>query len=107
MGNPVGSAGLRRRGFVLAVEDGLALLDPGWQRLDQVAASSTPGPSARFNEGTCDPAGRFLAGTMAYDQAPGAAPVYRLDSGMCPRAARSAVRRLMVPIGRRSADGNR
>lgn len=34
--------------------------------------SSTPGPPARFNEGTCDRAGWFLAGTMAYDQAPGA-----------------------------------
>ncbi len=59
--------------------DGFALLDPGWQRLDQVAVIEHPGPRARFNEGKCDPAGRFLAGTMAYDQTPGAGSVYRLD----------------------------
>ena len=74
VGKPVGSAGLRRGGgLVLAVEDGFALLDPGWQRLDQVAVVEHPGPRARFNEGKCDPAGRFLAGTMAYDETPGPA----------------------------------
>ena len=72
-GKPVGSAGLRHGdGLVLAVEDGFALLDPQWQRLDQVAVIEHPGPPARFNEGKCDPAGRFLAGTMAYDLTPGA-----------------------------------
>jgi sugar lactone lactonase YvrE len=79
VGKPVGSAGLRHGGgLVLAVEDGFALLDPGWQRLDQVAVIAHPGPRARFNEGKCDPAGRFLAGTMAYDLTPGAGSVYRL-----------------------------
>jgi sugar lactone lactonase YvrE len=78
-GKPVGSAALRRGGgLVLAVEDGFALLDPGWQRLDQVAVIEHPGPPARFNDGKCDPAGRFLAGTMAYDQTPGASSVYQL-----------------------------
>jgi sugar lactone lactonase YvrE len=80
-GKPVGSAALRRGGgLVLAVEDGFALLDPAWRRLDQVAVVEHPGPRARFNEGKCDPGGRFLAGTMAYDETPGAASLYRLDS---------------------------
>ena len=80
VGKPVGSAGLRRGGgLVLAVEDGFALLDPAWQRLGQVAVIEHPGPPARFNEGKCDPAGRFLAGTMAYDLTVGAGSVYRLD----------------------------
>lgn len=80
VGKPVGSAGLRRGGgLVLAVEDGFALLDEDWQRLDQAAVVEHPGPPARFNEGKCDPAGRFLAGTLAYDETPGAGSVYRLD----------------------------
>ncbi len=79
VGKPVGSAGLRRSGgLVLAVEDGFALLDKDWQRIGQ-AGVEHPGPRARFNEGKCDPAGRFLAGTMAYDLTPGAGSLYRLD----------------------------
>jgi sugar lactone lactonase YvrE len=78
-GKPVGSAALRHGGgLVLAVEDGFALLDPDWQRLDQVAVIEHPGPPGRFNDGKCDPAGRFLAGTMAYDLTPAAGSVYRL-----------------------------
>jgi sugar lactone lactonase YvrE len=80
VGKPVGAAALRcGEGLVLAVEDGFALLDKDWQRLEQAAVIEHPGPPARFNEGKCDPAGRFLAGTMAYDQTPGAAFLYRLD----------------------------
>jgi sugar lactone lactonase YvrE len=32
-----------------------------------------------MNEGACDPDGRFDCGSMAYDQRPGAASIYRLD----------------------------
>jgi sugar lactone lactonase YvrE len=35
-------------------------------------------PAIRFNDGGCDPQGRFYCGTMAYDQSPGAAAMYRL-----------------------------
>jgi sugar lactone lactonase YvrE len=80
VGKPVGAAGLRAGGgLVLAVEDGFALLDPDWERVEQVAFVEHPGPRARFNDGKCDPAGRFLAGTMAYDLTPGAGFLYRLD----------------------------
>jgi sugar lactone lactonase YvrE len=34
-----------------------------------------------MNEGGCDPDGRFWCGSMAYDQSPGAASMYRLDPG--------------------------
>lgn len=67
----------RSGGAVIAVERGFALedadgtlthLDPVWDD-----------PSIRMNEGGCDPDGRFWCGSMAYDQRPGAASLYRLD----------------------------
>jgi sugar lactone lactonase YvrE len=67
----------RDGGAVLAVERGFALedadgsvtvLDPVWTD-----------DGVRMNEGGCDPDGRFWCGSMAYDQAPGAATMYRLD----------------------------
>jgi sugar lactone lactonase YvrE len=36
----------------------------------------------RMNEGGCDPDGRFYCGSMAYDKAPGAGALYRLDSDL-------------------------
>jgi len=57
------------RGFALEEPDGsLTTLDPIWTD-DRV----------RMNEGGCDPDGRFYCGSMAYDQTPGAAALYRLD----------------------------
>ncbi len=35
----------------------------------------------RFNDGACDPAGRFWAGTVAADRRPGGGALYRLDPG--------------------------
>ena len=58
-----------KRGFALEDGDGtLTCLDELWTD-----------DSVRMNEGGCDPDGRFLCGSMAYDQRPGAAALYRLD----------------------------
>lgn len=35
----------------------------------------------RFNDGGCDPDGRFYCGTMAYDESPGAGSMFRLTPG--------------------------
>jgi sugar lactone lactonase YvrE len=57
------------RGFALEDADGtLRALPPVWSD-----------PGIRMNEGGCDPDGRFWCGSMAYDQRPGAASLYRLD----------------------------
>jgi sugar lactone lactonase YvrE len=73
------AAALRPRrggGAVIGIERGFALEDPdGTVRpLDEVWSD----PSVRMNEGGCDPDGRFLCGSMAYDQRDGAASLYRL-----------------------------
>ncbi|MBG6237341.1 sugar lactone lactonase YvrE [Mycetocola sp. CAN_C7] len=70
-------------GAVIAVERGLAIegADGTVTALDEIWAD----PGIRMNEGGCDPDGRFYAGSMAYDQRPGAASVYRLDSDLSVR----------------------
>jgi sugar lactone lactonase YvrE len=67
-----------RGGAVIAVERGFALedADGSLTPLDPVWADE----SVRMNEGGCDPDGRFWCGSMAYDQRPGGAAVYRLDA---------------------------
>ena len=64
-------------GAVLGVERGFALEDAGGAitHLPEVWSDS----GVRMNEGGCDPDGRFFCGSMAYDQRPGAASLYRLD----------------------------
>ncbi len=66
----------RGGGAVIGVQRGFALEDP-----DGTVTALPPlwsDPGVRMNEGGCDPDGRFYCGSMAYDQAPGAASVYRL-----------------------------
>src|SRR3954451_822110 len=67
----------RRGGAVLGIERGFALedADGSLTRLDPVWSDE----GVRMNEGGCDPDGRFYCGSMAYDQQPGAAALYRLD----------------------------
>ncbi len=75
----VGCVALRESGgFVAALEDGFWAVDGATPR----RIAEVPGMRAagiRFNDGACDPEGRFWAGTMAYDQRPGAASLHRLD----------------------------
>jgi len=65
-------------GFVAALQDGFWVVGDGPVYRITTVAEARPG--LRFNDGKCDPAGRFWAGTMAYDQSTGAAALYRLDS---------------------------
>lgn len=64
-------------GYVAALQDGFWIVGDGPIR--QITTVPEARPGVRFNDGKCDPAGRFWAGTMAYDEAPGAASLYRLE----------------------------
>jgi sugar lactone lactonase YvrE len=80
----VGTVVPRRSGGVMvALRDGFAALDLDSGTLTMIADPETDLPQNRFNDGKCDPAGRFWAGTMriAEDQK-GAGSLYRLDADL-------------------------
>ncbi len=78
VGQPVGAVALRRSGgYVAAVRDGIALLGESGEPVI-VAPVETDVAFSRFNDGKCDPAGRFWAGTSRMEGPPGGT-LYRID----------------------------
>ena len=76
---PLGAAAPRRGGgYVLATEAGFMLAGRDG-RLEEGAIRPAGMPAdAMFNDGACDPAGRFWAGTVTHDLRLGAGALYRL-----------------------------
>jgi sugar lactone lactonase YvrE len=83
-------------GLVLAMGCSFATLDLDDGTVDVVA--DVPGDPAvlRMNDGKTDPAGRFWAGTMAFDERSGQGALYRLDG---PAAATRVVGRVTISNG--------
>jgi len=77
---PLGAAAPRRGGgYVLATAEGFRLAGAdGWLEEGALRPAGMPA-DAEFNDGACDPAGRFWAGTVTPDYRPGAGALYRLD----------------------------
>ncbi len=80
VGQPVGAIALSDAGdMMLAVRDGFARLDLESGTVRMIAEVGADRPDRRMNDGRCDRAGRFWAGTMALDERPHAGALYRLD----------------------------
>jgi sugar lactone lactonase YvrE len=99
----------RDGGLVAAMETGVFHLRPR----DDGALGCTPlapvvhaAPGMRFNDGRCDRAGRFFAGTMVLDMALAqpAGALYRLDAG---GLSQPLLRELVVPNGMAFSPDNR
>src|SRR5690606_16778406 len=67
-----------RGGLVVALQNGFAFLDEDTGQVTPIADPEADKPGNRFNDGKCDPEGRFWAGTMALDQKPGQGALYVL-----------------------------
>jgi sugar lactone lactonase YvrE len=68
-------------GLVLAVRDGIAVASDTGAGFEVTAPVERDIPGNRMNDAKCDPAGRLLAGTMAFDLSPRAAALYRVEPG--------------------------
>ena len=70
-------------GYVLAAGQGFLFVDADGP-VRELAQPEAGRADVRMNDGACDPQGRFWAGTMAYDESPGAGTLYRLElDGRC------------------------
>jgi sugar lactone lactonase YvrE len=86
----VGAVALRERGgLVAALADGVYRLDPDSGSFQPLLGLGEP-PNVRLNESKCDPAGRLLVGTMAYDCAP-IGSLYSIEAG-------GSMRRLLADL---------
>lgn len=85
LGTPVGVvAPCATGGWIAAVERGFAFFDDGWAARGPVIPVPDQRPGTRFNDGGCDPAGRFWAGTLGYDGSAGVGALYRMAPGRPP-----------------------
>lgn len=68
IGEHLGALALRETGgLVLATQSGFAFHDPNSGKTTKINNPELNLTGNRFNDGKCDPAGRFWAGTMSYD----------------------------------------
>lgn len=80
LGVPIGSAAPRQGGgYVLAAADGFRLTGPDGTPVGGPNRPADMTDDQQFNDGACDPAGRFWAGTTSTGLRPGVSALYRLD----------------------------
>ena len=86
VGQPVGTVVQRASGgLMFAMHHGFAAYDLESRKLELIADPEADLPKNRFNEGKCDPGGRFWAGTMAIDEVADAGGLYCLDTDLSVR----------------------
>jgi sugar lactone lactonase YvrE len=66
-------------GLALAAQRGFYSFEPTSGTMRLMAIPAEQDPDLRFNDGKCDPAGRFWAGTTSLTDRRGAAALYRMD----------------------------
>ena len=78
---PLSAAAPRRGGgYVLATAEGFRLAGLDGRLEEGAIRPLGMAADAEFNDGACDPAGRFWAGTVTHDMRPGAGALYHLDA---------------------------
>lgn len=63
-------------GLILALENGVATFDPTSETISFVVDPEAHISGNRFNDGKCDPDGRFWAGTMSKEEEPNCGTLY-------------------------------
>lgn len=93
LGEALGCLALARDGsLILALQSGFARFDPASGRLTRLICPEPHLPGNRFNDGKCDPRGRFLAGTMDDAEQAASGSLYSLAPDRSVRALLTGLR---------------
>ena len=83
VGQPVGAAApTTSGGLIIAARDGFSLLDPSTGRLEMLAEVEPTVPATLMNDGKCDAAGGFWAGTKDVEGRRPLGSLFRLDADL-------------------------
>ncbi len=93
MPETIGSFAFRAQGegMVVALRAGLHFFDPAAGTFTTLAEPERDRPTHRFNEGKCDPRGRFLAGTMNDVVREPSGTLFRLDADRSVRPMKEGI----------------
>lgn len=81
VGRMIGSIAISTNGnFVAALENGFSIVNRNTEKIKSVVDPEEEKPSNRFNDGKCDPAGRFWAGTMSLSEESEKGSLYMLNA---------------------------
>jgi len=79
----IGSFALCKNGkMVIATQSGFGFLDRATGNLSKAVDTENHLPNNRFNDGKCDPQGRFWAGTMSLNEEPNAGSLYAFENNI-------------------------
>lgn len=67
-------------GVILSLQSGLYSLDLETEELTYLTKPEDLQPTHRFNDGKCDPRGRFIVGSMSLNETPNTGSLYSLDN---------------------------
>jgi sugar lactone lactonase YvrE len=67
-------------GLIVAQRRGFRLVQPDMKTVRRLASPRGESPSNRFNDGKCDPRGRFLAGSMDHNEKEDSGALYSLPA---------------------------
>jgi len=82
-GQMIGAVAICKNGhFIAALKEGFGFIDRISGAVKMISNPEPHLPGNRFNDGKCDPAGRFWAGTMSHTDEPEKGSLYLLDKDL-------------------------
>lgn len=83
VGEQIGAAALRKKGgLILALKSGFAFFDVESESITPIENDFENAENTRFNDGKCDPMGRFWVGTLDYNLEEGSGNLFWLNSDL-------------------------